>query len=76
MINPYYVNFCFAWLCFSGGELTVRMIYTLTEDSELNPALPLAIVLRQLSPYTPKPVKTLLHTGVKTAMRAVTLAVP
>eukprot|EP00658_Telonema_sp_P-2_P036836 TRINITY_DN2656_c0_g1_i1.p1 TRINITY_DN2656_c0_g1~~TRINITY_DN2656_c0_g1_i1.p1 ORF type:complete len:177 (+),score=39.26 TRINITY_DN2656_c0_g1_i1:223-753(+) len=41
MIAPFWAQFAFAWLCFSGGELTVRMIYTLTESVDISPAWPL-----------------------------------
>lgn len=73
MINPYIFNFMFAMLCFSGGELSVRMIYMLTENTEMTPTWLLAKLLQLVAPVVPKAVADAVKMGLKTLLRTVTI---
>jgi len=73
MINPYPFNLMFAMFCFSGAELTVRMIYMLTENAEMSLTWPLAKLVQLVFPMTPKRVADSIKTGAKTALRVVSI---
>lgn len=75
MINPYIFNFMFAMLCFSGGELSVRMIYMLTENTEMTPTWLLAKLLQLVAPVVPKAVADAVKMGLKTLLRTVSVLV-
>jgi len=76
MVNPQRINFIFAWLCFSGGELSVRMIWLLTEAS-ISPTTPLRLLLAAISRLLPatRVLASPLRRLVQTSMRALSIVV-